>query len=211
MNTFSISEALRFGWTTFKKRPWFFIGVCIGLTLVSVIINGAVGKLDNSFLTIVVSLALNAFFTIAYVKLVLGGFSSPEALTIEGLWEPKHFLNMLGAVVLMTIIIFVGFILLIIPGIIASLALLFTTLLVVDRSLGPIAALKESYRLTKGHWWHLFLFTLAMAGINLVGLLLLFVGILVSLPVSMLATVFVYKKLSAQSSPVPQPSMAASA
>ena len=214
MNTFSISEAVRFGWATFKKRPWFFIGACVGLVAINLLINGIFGKLGVPFLAFVVQIVMNTFLTIAYVKLALGGASSPETLTIQSLWEPRHFLNMLGTSLLVMIIVVVGMILLVIPGIIAAIALSFATFSVVDKSLGPIAAIKESYRVTKGHWGALFLFFLVVVGINILGMILLLVGLLVSTPVSMLATVFVYRKLSAQSVSavsVPHPSTAAGA
>jgi uncharacterized membrane protein len=72
----------------------------------------------------------------------------------------------------------------------------FALILVVDKGLGPIQALKESSLLTHGVKWKLIFFTIAVGFINLLGLLCLGVGILVSWPVSMLAYVHVYRFLS---------------
>ncbi|MEO1078738.1 MAG: hypothetical protein AAFY29_04215 [Pseudomonadota bacterium] len=46
-----------------------------------------------------------------------------------------------------------GFVLLIVPGIILSLSLIFSVYLVFTDGLGPIASLKESHRLVWGNWW----------------------------------------------------------
>jgi uncharacterized membrane protein len=102
---------------------------------------------------------------------------------------------MFGATLLQGIIIVVGFILIIVPGIIAALMLCFTQLLVVDRKLGPLEALKESYHMTKGHLLQLFLFMLSLILLNIVGAILLLVGLLVTVPITLLAIAHVYMKI----------------
>ncbi len=197
MTTFSIEEAFRFGWDTFKKDPWFFVGVTAALTIFSVIVNALTGNGYGimAFIGFLIGLAASTVVTIAYARLAL---SAQEGTHVgwEGLWAPEHFLNMLGATILQSIVVVVGLVLLVIPGIIAALMLMFTQLLVVDKKMTPIAALKESYRLTKGQLLQLFLFWLAIIVINIVGLIALVVGLLVTLPVSLIAAAHVYKKLS---------------
>lgn len=89
----------------------------------------------------------------------------------------------------------VGLVLLIVPGIIFGLMFMFATFIVIERELGPIDALSESHRLTRGHKWQLFGFVLLLILVNLLGLLALVVGILVSIPVSTLAFVHAYRVL----------------
>ena len=83
-----------------------------------------------------------------------------------------------------------------VPGIIIAMGLAFVPYLVVERGLGPIDAIKESWRITKGHKWQLFLLVLALLGINLLGLLALVVGIFVAIPVTMIAFVHAYRTLA---------------
>jgi uncharacterized membrane protein len=197
MTTFSIEEALRFGWDTFKKDPWFYVGVTAALTIFSVIVNALTGNGYGAmaFIGFLIGLAASTVVTIAYARLALSVQDGPH-VGWEGLWAPEHFLNMLGATILQSIAIVVGLILLIIPGIIVALMLMFTQFLVVDKKMSPIAALKESYRLTKGQLLQIFLFWLAIIVINLIGLIALVVGLLVTLPVTLIAVAHVYKKLS---------------
>ena len=68
--------------------------------------------------------------------------------------------------------------------------------LVMDRGLGVTESLKESRRITYGNRLKLLLLGLALVGINIVGFFLLIVGLLVSIPVSMLAGVHAYRTLS---------------
>ena len=63
-----------------------------------------------------------------------------------------------------------------------------------DLSMGE--AFRESARITDGVKWKLFGFFLATVFLNIVGALCLVLGLLVSIPVSMLAYVHLYRKLS---------------
>jgi uncharacterized membrane protein len=69
---------------------------------------------------------------------------------------------------------------------------------VIERELGPIEALSESNRITRGHKWPLFGLVLLLIGINLLGVLALGVGLLVSIPVSTLAFVHAYRVLGGE-------------
>ena len=81
----------------------------------------------------------------------------------------------------------IGIPLLFVLGVIFSLMFMFSGFLVIDRELGPIEAMKESYRITRGHKWKLFGLLLLLSLINLLGLLAFIVGLFVSVPVSLLA------------------------
>jgi uncharacterized membrane protein len=67
---------------------------------------------------------------------------------------------------------------------------------VIDRDLGPIKAMKESKGITRGNKWPLLGFLLLLTLINLLGLIVLVVGLLVSIPISWLALVHAYRTLA---------------
>ena len=126
----------------------------------------------------------------------LNAHDNPDTVGLASLWHPQPFLNFLAASVVVGLAIGAGFILLIVPGIIFALMFMFTTFIVVDREAGPIEAMKESKRITYGYKWPLLGFALVLALINLLGLLALVVGLLVSIPVTTLAFVHAYRALS---------------
>ena len=97
------------------------------------------------------------------------------------------------------IITVVGFILLIIPGIIFSVRLQYVSYLIVDKDLGPVEAIKASWNITRGNTWNLFFFGILIGLINILGLLCLVVGLFITVPLSALASAFVYRKLLLQS------------
>jgi membrane-anchored glycerophosphoryl diester phosphodiesterase (GDPDase) len=81
-------------------------------------------------------------------------------------------------------IIAIGFILLIVPGIVLAVRLAFVPFLVVDEGRGPVEALTESWNRTNGYSWTILGAAALAVVIILVGLVLLVVG---SIPATMLA------------------------
>lgn len=106
------------------------------------------------------------------------------------------FFKFLFASIISGIIVLIGFILLIIPGIIFSIRLKFVNYLIIDKGLGPIEAIKVSWAMTKGSFWNLIKLNLAVLGLNILGLLALIVGLLWTIPTTSIAEAFVYRKLS---------------
>lgn len=97
------------------------------------------------------------------------------------------------------LVVFVGFILLIVPGIILLIMLGMYSYLIVDKRLGPIAALKRSRVITRGQKWRLAMMGLVLLLLNLAGLLCLLVGVVVTLWISIIAAAYVFDRL--ESSP----------
>lgn len=90
----------------------------------------------------------------------------------------NNYLNVVLAHLLASAIIALGFVMLIIPGIIAACRLAFVPYLVMDRDMEPIAAVEKSWQMTRGHGWRIFGMGLLVIPIALLGLLLLFVGLI---------------------------------
>jgi uncharacterized membrane protein len=85
------------------------------------------------------------------------------------------------------------------PGIYFAIRFYLFIYFIVDKKAGIIESLKRSWEITKGQAWNLFLFNLVLLAINLLGAICLLIGLLVTIPISELATAFVYRKLLSQS------------
>lgn len=107
-------------------------------------------------------------------------------------------LRFLGASILYGLIVMVGFILLVIPGIIWAIKFQFYSFLIVDKGVGIMDSLKQSSAMTEGVKVDLFLFALLLVAINIIGAVALGVGLFVTIPTTIMATVFVYRKLLSQ-------------
>lgn len=105
-----------------------------------------------------------------------------DKLEIRDMFEAfRNYWNAVLANILVGVIVLIGLFLLIVPGIIFACKLAFTPYLVVDRKMAVIEAVKESWRMTNGHAWKVFLIGLLAIPIVIVGLLCLVVGIIPSL------------------------------
>jgi uncharacterized membrane protein len=204
---FSTGSAIRFGWETFKRRPWFFVGSTLVILIVSLAVDSLTGVIDGvmsggpdqpSIFGTLVNFALGTLVSMGATAFYLAAHDNPDTVELSSLWHPRPFWKYLGASILLGLAIGIGFILLIVPGVIFALMFLFTTFIVIDRELGPIEAMKESHRITRGHKWPLLGFVIVLTLINLLGVLALVVGLLVSIPVSTLAFVHAYRVLSAK-------------
>ncbi len=201
-----------FGWETFKKRPWFFVGATVVVLIVYTIAGGIISGIDaaltgspkdpsvvGSLLNLAVSTLVNMGVTSFYLK----AHDHPDTVELSALWHPQPFWKFLGATLLTGLAIVVGLILLIVPGIILMLMFMFVMFIVIDRGLGPVEAMKESARITRGYKWQLLGFVVVLALINLVGMLALVVGLLVSVPVTSLAFAHAYRALTANAGGAP--------
>lgn len=195
----SIGAALRFGWKVATSNILFFIGVMILsfiLTLIPRMIQVLIG--DESFLLLFVWLAyifIDAVVAMGIISVCLK-FVDHQQGTFDDYFSPIHlFTKYLPGSILYGLIAMVGFLLLVIPGIIWLIKFGFFGYLIVDKQLGPIEALKGSSRITKGFKIDIFLLGLVIIGINALGALALGVGLLITLPISGLAFAHVYRSL----------------
>ena len=202
---FSIGSAIRFGWETFKKRPWFFVGAGVVIALAYLVVGSIsvgidvslTGSLDETTVAgAVVNWILSALVSMGVVAFYLKAHDNPNAVSLSSLWHPHPFWNYLAATIVVGIAIILGLLLLIVPGIIVALMFMFATIIVIDRERGPIEAMKESMRVTRGYKWSLLGLAVVLVLLNVLGLLAFVVGLLVSIPVSLLAFMHAYRSLA---------------
>jgi uncharacterized membrane protein len=198
---FSVGEAIQFGWDTTIHNLGFLVVVVLVVALTEGIPAGlsravagsspglsSVLSLIGSILEIIVGIGVIriALRLVDHQPVELGDLFSTTATL---------FLNYLAASILEGIIVTIGFILLIVPGIFLAIRLSLTPFVVVGQQAGPIAALKESWRLTQGSFWKLFLLAIASLVIIIVGAVLLLIGLFVAYPLTLLAWAYVYRTL----------------
>jgi len=204
--TFSIGDAVGFGWETTKNNLGFLILAVLILWIVSAIPGGlqspfymsrgaaAVAGIIFSLLSIVVGVFVN----MAQIRIGLR-FCSGETADFEDLYnEYPKFVDMLIGMILYGLIILAGFILLIIPGIYWAIRYHYVGYLIIDQNMKPVAALKRSGELTRGVWWHLLGFWIVMWALTMLGIILCCVGLLFTTPIVIIATAYVYRTLLAR-------------
>lgn len=201
MNTasFSIKEAIGFGWAMTKEKFWFLMAV-LAVSAFFAIIPDVVDTFTNNrpilFLAQVASFVLGFVIDAGLVYILLRLHDGKEVKVSDVFSQYPITFRYFVASVIYALMILLGLLFLIIPGIYIALRYQFFNYSLIDKQGDIVSSFKRSAEITEGHKWHLFRFVLALIGVNLLGLLALGVGIFVTIPLSMLAVVYVYRKLS---------------
>jgi uncharacterized membrane protein len=198
---FSIEESLRVGWKLFSEKPWLLIGITIIPFLVdSAIRVGQLFLTDGSLMVGYVFLEILAFaigivLGLGIAKIMLDMYDNKSVELGDLFKQIDKFWIFLGVIIIAQLIILGGMMFFIIPGIIAAIAFMFIQMLIVDKKIGVMEAIRTSWAMTDGQKGQIFVLGLVLLGVNLLGLLALGVGLLVTIPVSYLAMTYVYRKL----------------
>jgi uncharacterized membrane protein len=169
------------------------------IIIIYAVISG-VGGLISSFLfflqpffSVLVGYPLGYGVSYAYLRA-----ARDEKMQINDMFAGfNNYWNAVGAGLLVTIIIVVGFIFLIVPGIYLACKLAFVPYLVVDRKMGVMKAIEESWRMTNGYGWKVFLIYLLAIPIYIAGLICLLVGVIISAMWVSMAMASLYHAVSA--------------
>jgi uncharacterized membrane protein len=100
------------------------------------------------------------------------------------------------------IVINIGYVLCVIPGVILAFGLSLAAFLIVDQDLGGVDALKRSWEMTKGHKVTIFLF-------NLLGILVYLIasgcalGLLVAVPMNIIGSAYIYLRIKGENPQAP--------
>lgn len=200
---FSRSEAIKFGFQVAKKNIFFFLGVMVIWAFITIISSSVQGSLNAnkqilvSFLFSLFMWVINSIFAMGVIKITLE-FVSGKNPKIKDIYYTKKVFNFILASLIRGFVVVLGLIFFIIPGIIFSIKLQYADYLIVDKKLDAVDGLKQSWEMTKGVKWKLFVFGIILGLINVLGILCLLVGLLITVPLTMVANAFVYRKLLAQ-------------
>lgn len=189
------------GWKVMKAYFLYLLLVVIVISMV----NGPAGfkvDFDSGDFGFIHGFPLkgeNIFFTVGAVFLILFGLAyyflllpvfnySAKLIYIDAVREKEielrkliagfnNYLNIILANLLKFALVAMGFVFFIIPGIILACRLSFVSYLVMDKDLDPIQAIEQSWNLTKGIGWNIFIMAIFSIFIFIFGLILLIIGV----------------------------------
>ncbi len=201
----AIGDALSQGWRLTLAHSGFLVLLFVAMAVVSMV-SSALGNVlvsDAGFPPMLVRFVvrlINSLETVILLKAILDG-ARGKKLAIGKVFEgvtPSLFLHYVITQWVLGLITVVGLIFFIVPGIYFMLKYFFATYVVIDKRVGFAAAMKESARLTKGRKVDLLGFGVVLLIVNLLGLLCVGIGLLVTVPVTMFAVATVYNNLSSK-------------
>ncbi|WP_437608995.1 hypothetical protein WMF20_49015 [Sorangium sp. So ce834] len=204
-------DAASFGWERVKRDPAVIIGAVAVVGLAAGFPNVIGGGIQAALASdapavgssIQVLMQLVGFVVGSYFA---GGMSNLLLKVARGqpyafndiLGGGRWFMSILGAQILTSLAIGVGMVFLLVPGILLALGLSMTNMCIVDKNLGAVDAMKESWRITTGHKGGIFVYALLVFALVVAGMLACCVGTLVAGPIAALGYAYIYLRLTGQ-------------
>ena len=166
MNAF---EVLRDSLYFFKRHLASIVQLCLPLVIVEALLQQVVDRASDpdsfSAYSIIVGLLIYPLYTAALILFLDARTRGEAPRTLDllamsaRLWPRFALLTALN-----TLLILLGLSLYFLPGLILMVMLAFGEYLLVLRGLNPLHAMKESLRLTRGHFWRILLCILCVMG-----------------------------------------------
>lgn len=216
---FSIGTAFGWGWKKFRENlgPFMLVALAIvavllvlGIVRVAVVSGGDAavdpdtGQVENPglfgaalFLGVLLALVQFVVSVIVSAGIIKGALDITQGRPLElgTMFRGFSLLQLVIAAILTSLLTFVGLIACLVGAIVVAFFLSFTTYFIVDEGQSATAAMKASFDFTKANAGELVLLFLAIIGANILGACLCGVGLLVSVPVTILAQAYAYQSL----------------
>ncbi|NNG96557.1 hypothetical protein HLA97_04725 [Gordonia araii NBRC 100433] len=158
-------------------------------------ISFGIGSILVGIVGLLVFLVVLGYIAASYWHGILQ-ITDGQQVTLGSFFQPRNVGNVIIASLLMGIIVSIGYVLCILPGLAAAIFLFFTTVAVVDRNLSGPEGLTTSFNLVKENFGPAILTWLVVGVITFVGSLLCGVGMLVAAPVAALLTAYAWRSLT---------------
>ena len=185
-----IGATIRAAWDLLTHNFWPLVGV----TLLASVAQGAANAVP--LLGLVASLLFTGVFLgglyYYYLRRILG--RPTEVGDVFAGFSLAFVPLMLGSLV-SSLLICVGLVCLVIPGIYLAVAWSFTAPLIIDHKLEFWTAMEVSRRVVTAQWWRMFGLMILCALIGMLGVLACFIGVVITIPVSVGAFAFAYETL----------------
>jgi uncharacterized membrane protein len=143
-----------------------------------------------------VSFVASTFFTAGVTKLMIATARGETPSFGDVFSGGPRFLPLLGTQLLVSLVVVLGLLLLVVPGVVMALAFTLAPYYVVDRQLGPIEAMKASWEATEGQKGKLLGYGVIAFFIVVLGLVACCIGSIVGASVSQLGMAIIYVRLS---------------
>jgi len=210
---YSVGDAWSAGFRLFRQHAGPFVLMALTILITSGIFAGlsfatsdhTTSTSDSSVhlavnytpASIIFNLLASIVGTLLTAAMIRGALDAVDGkqVTYGAMFEGWDKIQVLIAAVITRLIIAVGLILCIVPGIIAMFLLYFTNMSLVDRNLPAFEAVKASAEFARAHVGPLLLTALVAILTNIVGACLCLVGLLVSMPVTVIMAAVAFRIL----------------
>jgi len=204
--TVDIGGSLSFALDKLKEQTGLLLGIGGLIFVLFLAQNGLQWAFSESLLSPLIGLAFNILFIYLYTGIfqvmlrVVDGERPPFGDIFGG---GSKFLPYLAVSVLLGIMTFVGAIFLIIPGLIVATIFLFAPAVLLDENTGILESFSRAAELSRGARLMLFVFMIVIGLIGLAGALFFGIGMIVTIPLTLVAYMWQLRNLQHQTGALP--------
>ena len=185
MKKVEIFNSLAVGWSKYTKRPWYLLG--IGLVFVAFFI---LTSSESAMITAMAYVLYAGYLSLMFKHYHGGHVVFDDIFSVDQRWINFGFLALIKS-----LLIFLGLLCFIVPGIYLAIRWTFAEFYVIDKNMRPIEALRASSALTEGCRWKLFLFSLLAISIVTLSTLAFLVGAVAASVVILMSLIHIYYSL----------------
>ncbi|MCA9352854.1 hypothetical protein KC901_01585 [Patescibacteria group bacterium] len=210
--TFSINTLFKDAWKDYKANWTLFI--LIGIIFVLI---GLVSKLGSSFnpythtfeqplVTTVIGFLLQMFVGLGFIRFLLNMVDGKEYKVedlFRGAESVAHFIYFVVVALLYGAFIAFGMVLLVVPGLVALVGFIFAQYLMAERKADIFESFQKSWMMTSGNRWKILWLMIVLALFNLLGVIALFVGLIITVPMSYIIYARLYRTLDGELATTP--------
>jgi uncharacterized membrane protein len=205
-----VGEVLGLAWERLQQNwpvavfSWFVVFLLVEAFAIGSNVLQVVSGIDRhsplfivvTVVSLCVQMLISTFFNVGLTRIWLAlarGGSPSFALLFSGI---DRLFPLLGCTVTAGIAVGLGFLAFVVPGVLFVLGLSLSHFYVVDAEMGPISGPSTSWEKTRGQRGALFLLSLAVFGLCILGLLMCGVGMFVTVPLGYIAFAIAFTRIS---------------
>lgn len=204
-------DAIRYGWQKFKDQPgpiivamlinFAFAAVVVAITY-AIVGSGARNPIGFDDLVPRVVLQIVQFIVSALIQMAIIraglGIARGERVELNDMFKADQLVPYLLTSILVGIITGIGFVLCIVPGLVAIVFFQLAGIFVLDQKIGVIDSIKASAHVVGTMTGRFAVFTLLSILVGIAGAIACGVGLLVAVPVITIAQTYVYFRAQGQ-------------
>lgn len=216
---FELSEAFNYGWAKFQQNVGPILIATVVLVLGGALINliwyvvtvpmtdfdptdpmGGAGLTASLFASAVFGIVGTLVGFVIQAGVVRGGLTvtKGEPLEVSTFLSTENLGRVILTAILISIGTSIGLVLCVLPGIVFAFFSQFAMHFVVDKGMQAIDAIKASFQIVNRNLGSVIGLFLGVIVANIIGAILCGIGLVVSVPVSIIATAFAYRRMNGE-------------
>lgn len=211
-NSIDLVQLFKFSFNQYKKYASFVIGAMLTFFVLAIVpqiyFMAEVPDQPNTkaqFISFLLTL-IQLFLSLGFIKIMLRLVQDKYVEVADMFNNFTPFLSYFVASFLYGIAVALGLLLLIVPGIFIAIRFQFYPYFILEENASSFTALQKSFNLSQNLTLELFLLGVVVIALNVAGILLFGVGIVLTYPLTTMATAIAYKSLNEEGQTIPSDS-----